>query len=39
MEVYYIITGSGIQKIEEKNFWDSNNGLCIAKFPEWNESP
>ena len=37
--MYYIITGSGIQKIEEKNFWDSNNGLCIAKFPEWNESP
>ena len=36
--MYYIITGSGIQKIEEKNFWDSNNGLCIAKFPEWNES-
>ena len=38
MEVYYIITGSGIQKIEEKNFWDSNNGLCVVKFSEWNES-
>lgn len=37
--MYYIITGSGIQKIEEKNFWDSNNGLCVVKFSEWNESP
>ena len=31
MEVYYIITGGGIQKIEEKNFWDSNNGLSKIK--------
>lgn len=37
--MYYIITGSGIQKIEEKNFWNSNNGLCVVKFSEWNENP
>lgn len=36
--MYYIITGSGIQKIEEKNFWDSKNGICVLGFPEWNEN-
>lgn len=37
--MYYIITGSGIKKVEEKDFWNCDNGVCAIKLSEWNESP
>ena len=37
--MYYIVINGEIKKTEEQNFWDCDNGICVVKLSEWNESP
>ncbi len=36
--MYYIVINGEIKKTEEQNFWDCDNGICVVKLSEWNES-
>lgn len=35
--MYYLVIDDAIRKVEEKNFWNCDEGICVFKLSKWNE--